>query len=134
MARIDRHDVRQWLALARQSAYQAGLLSKHLGVSQRQLERYTQKLFGCSPQHWLERQRLTTAGFMLKERRSVKDVSICLGYKQVSHFSRVFKSYYGLSPSAFLARGAGQMQTSVMLQHEREASENLEIVSNVAHR
>jgi AraC family transcriptional regulator of adaptative response / methylphosphotriester-DNA alkyltransferase methyltransferase len=102
MARIDLYDVRQWLEMARQSAYQADVLSEELGVSQRQLQRYTKKLFESSPQNWLNTQRLILAGNMLKECRSVKTVSSHLGFKQTSHFSREFKLYYGLSPTGFL--------------------------------
>jgi AraC-like DNA-binding protein len=34
--------------------------------------------------------------------QSVKAISFDLGFKQVSHFSRVFKSFYGAPPSCWL--------------------------------
>ena len=43
---------------------------------------------------------------MLKAYRPVKVVAFDLGFKQVSHFSREFKRYHGLSPKAFLDHSA----------------------------
>jgi AraC-like DNA-binding protein len=39
---------------------------------------------------------------MLKKNRSVKTVCFQLGFKRVSHFSREFKSHYGIPPTEFL--------------------------------
>jgi AraC-like DNA-binding protein len=103
MARADIHNLKHWLELAHKSAYKAQLLSKELNISTRHLRRCTMQLFGCSPQHWLNEQRLILAERLLKETRLVKIVSSDLGFKQVSHFSREFKLRYGLSPTAFLA-------------------------------
>ena len=102
------YDLEQWLALADESAYCAGRLSKKLNVSRRQLQRYTQTIFGRSPQAWLDEQRLVIAARMLKKLRSVKSVALHLNFKQVSHFSRKFKLHYGMAPTTFLARSDGQ--------------------------
>jgi AraC-like DNA-binding protein len=101
MARKDIHTF-QWLGVAKQSSFSANLLSKELNVSRRQLQRYTQALFGRSPQEWLHQQRMDLAGDLLREQRSAKAVAAHLGFKQLSHFSREFKLRYGLSPRAFL--------------------------------
>ncbi|HTX21668.1 MAG TPA: helix-turn-helix transcriptional regulator [Candidatus Aquilonibacter sp.] len=103
MARKDIGDVRRRLEIARSSTYRLDLLSKELGISLRQLERYTQEIFKCSPHRWLNERRLTEAGKMLRRQHSVKAVAYGLGFKQVSHFSREFKLYYGVSPKTYLA-------------------------------
>jgi AraC-like DNA-binding protein len=103
MARIAIQNAEQWITLARQSAYSANRLSKSMGISRRQLQRYTHELFKRSPQDWLNDQRLTRAADLLKEHRCVKTVAYQLGFKQISHFSRVFKLRYGQCPSVFLS-------------------------------
>jgi AraC-like DNA-binding protein len=103
MARVDDYNLRQLRQLAWESAYDASLLSKQLKISRRQLERSTLKLFGLSPQNWLNEERLAKAAGLLRKHRLVKYVAFQLGFKQVSHFSAQFKQYYGLSPNAFLA-------------------------------
>jgi AraC-like DNA-binding protein len=113
MARSDIHNFEQWFKMADESAYRAKLLSKKLNVSRRQLQRYTQTIFGRSPQAWLSEQRLIIAGKMIKEHRSVKIVAFHLGFKQVSHFSREFKLYYGLAPTTFLAWNDRQSNSRV---------------------
>src|SRR6266404_6785429 len=103
MARIDIYDLEYWRRVALESRYCVRSVCTKAGVSQRQLQRYTRLIFGRSPQQWLNEERLMSAGNRLKESRSVKAVAWDLGFKQVSHFSREFRCYYGLSPSAFLA-------------------------------
>lgn len=102
MARAHLQNREDWQRLARQSGYNASQLSKALQVCPRQLHRYTRRLFGRSPQEWLDEERLNLATEMLKQSRSVKWVAFQLGFKQVSHFSREFKLRHRLSPTAFL--------------------------------
>lgn len=122
MACADRYDIWQWQAFARQSTWQAELLSRKLGISRRQLQRCTRKLFGCSPQDWLNRQRLALAVELLQEQRLVKEVWARLGYKQASHFSRAFKMQHGLSPTAFLRWNKKQITICGTFRQRREAS------------
>ena len=100
--------VTEWSKMAKKSAYQAAVLAKDLHVSQRQLRRYTHTIFGCSPQKWLNEQRLVHAAEMLKRTRTAKAVAFQLGFKQLSHFSREFKLHYGVSPTRFLVWSDGQ--------------------------
>jgi AraC-like DNA-binding protein len=102
VAKKDISDIEQWSELARKAKFDVGLLSQELQVSQRQLQRYTRKLFGCAPQNWLNSERLQQAGQLLIRSQSVTDVSRQLGFKQLSHFSREFKLHFGLSPTGYL--------------------------------
>ena len=45
---------------------------------------------------------MLAAGPLLRKVRCVKLAAYELGFKQVSHFSRVFKEFYGINPTAFL--------------------------------
>ncbi len=112
MARIDIENREQWREVARQSRYRLKPLSEQFQVCQRHLRRYSWELFGCSPQDWLDQERLTLAPDLLKELRSVKQVTFDLGFKHVSHFSRKFKEWYGLSPTAYLADAASGWEPS----------------------
>jgi AraC-like DNA-binding protein len=85
-------------------------MSRLLRISQRQLQRDTHRFFGLRPLHWLKTQRLTAAGNLLKQRRSIKAVWRQLDFKQLSHFSREFKSFHGLTPTQFLAHSVKKRQ------------------------
>jgi len=94
--------VEDWAQMAEQADYQSWRLAELLKICPRQLRRYTQKLFHCSPRHWLNHQRLLDAAAMLLETDlPVKVVAAQVGFKQHSHFSRQFKLQYNFSPSAF---------------------------------
>jgi AraC-like DNA-binding protein len=102
MAHADLFNIERWLEAARKTSYNAARLARELKISPRQLQRYTQKIFGSSPQHWLGRQRIIDAVQWLKEYHSVKDVAYKLGFKQPCHFSREFKRHHGITPREFL--------------------------------
>jgi AraC-like DNA-binding protein len=97
-------NVTQLLTMARHSGFSARALSKALKISPRQFRRHTHDLFGCSPQAWLNQQRLRLAPDLLKQQRCIKIVAFNLGFKLVSHFSREFKLHYGLCPTSFIDR------------------------------
>jgi transcriptional regulator GlxA family with amidase domain len=91
MNRMDIQDRKEWRRLAEDAGYRAGGLAKILGISQRQLGRYTQTAFGRSTQNWLDQERLAIAPGLLSKTRSVKLAAFSVGFKQISHFSREFK-------------------------------------------
>jgi AraC-like DNA-binding protein len=113
MARLDIKDWGRWQKAAEESGYHAAKIASDLGVSRRQLYRYTIAVFGRGPQEWLHDLRLLAAGQMLRDCRSAKRVALDLGFKQISHFSREFKLFYGLTPTAFLAWADGQKSSAV---------------------
>jgi len=103
MERVNLRDQHEWLGWAVRAQYRSAALASMLRISRRQLHRYTHRLFGCSPQAWLDEQRLAAAAELLRRERSVKVVSYELGFKQASHFSREFKRRYGVPPARFVA-------------------------------
>jgi len=104
MERVNLGDRDHWFQLARDAKYRSRTLACLLHVSPRQLHRYIRRLFGRSPQAWLDERRLALAGDLLRRCRCIKQVAYELGFKQVSHFSREFKRCYGVPPGQFLAR------------------------------
>lgn len=91
----------QWENLAEKAHYSARELAGLCGVSVRQLQRYFREQFHCSPQSWLNEQRLVAAQQLLRSGEPVKKVALDLGFKQSSHFCRQFKTRNHLTPSQF---------------------------------
>ncbi|EEF60802.1 helix-turn-helix domain-containing protein [Pedosphaera parvula] len=102
MATTDLFNLLFWLEIARETTYNAARIARKLKISPRQLQRYTQKLFRCSPQHWLHERRLIDAMHQLEENHCVKSVAFQLGFKQACHFSREFKRRHGITPTEYL--------------------------------
>jgi len=74
-------------------------IAERLSVATRTLNRLFARE-GTTPIRWLWRQRLTAAYKALAERRinRVTDAAFSFGFSDVAHFSRAFKSVFGLSP------------------------------------
>lgn len=91
----------QWMELAELSSFRACELARHLGLSQRQVERYTRRQFTLTPQQWLRRMRMEKARELIPVMDSVKEVAYSLGFKQSSHFCREFKAHFGVTCSEY---------------------------------
>lgn len=105
------HDHAQWLELARKSDFRAAKLARHLGLSQRQVERYVKRHFDRTPQRWLRELRMARAAELIAVMHSVKEVAYALGFRQVSSFCREFKLHHGVTCSAYAAALSQQEDT-----------------------
>lgn len=115
MSRKDVDPVWRSPKVAKQANYNAHLLAKMFNICPRHLRRYTHKLFHCSPQHWLDEQRLKDAIVMLETEGLIKAVAFDLGFKSVSHFSHKFKSRYGISPKKFQEQVKFKYRASLLM-------------------
>lgn len=88
-----------WEAMAVRSEFSPALLAKEAGVTLRTLQRFFCRRYGQTVGGWLRNLRLRMAYDRLKTAKSVKEVAYGLSYKQPSHFTRDFKSHYGVPPS-----------------------------------
>ncbi|MBI4324332.1 MAG: helix-turn-helix transcriptional regulator [Chloroflexi bacterium] len=102
ITRISR--VRHWESLARQARYRDRELARLCKVSLRQLQRHFQEVFGLKLHGWLSELRQCDALRILEEEKTVKEVAFQLGYTFAQHFSRDFKRFHGLTPSAYQNR------------------------------
>ena len=70
------------------------------GRSLSSFKREFQDIYGEPPARWIREKRLSKARQMLQSScLSVADVAYSLGFENPTHFSRIFKQQYGISPS-----------------------------------
>ena len=71
------------------------------GRSLSSFKRDFQSIYGETPAKWIREKRLSKAHQMLQaSQMSVADVAYSLGFENPTHFSRIFKQQYGMSPSS----------------------------------
>ena len=76
-------------------------IAENLGISSRQLERLFGKLLNTSPKKYHMEMRLERARHLLiQTESSITDVAFACGFESTGHFARVYKSAFGVSPSA----------------------------------
>ena len=103
-SRLDRID--DWERRARECGYNASKMAERAGVTLRLLELFFHDRFGMGPHDWMLEVRMADAFKLVVAKVSVKDVASKVGYKQVSHFSREFKRYYGFPPRQYVFGGS----------------------------
>ena len=118
---LTRVEMRQ---LARSCHYRAEVLALTLGISRRQLHRYTRQVFQMSPQQWLEIERLTRAAHELNGNTPIKQVSSALGFKQLSHFSREFRRLHGISPSEYKSHQGSARKIDLIVRSRNSHGQN----------
>ncbi len=105
MLALQRHDFERWAKVTPPACYSIKRLRKDFKqVSRRQLYRLIHHFFDLTPQKWLDERRMALAAEALLKYGSIKIASAFLGYKQPTHFTRVFKRAFGVCPKAVLRR------------------------------
>ena len=83
-----------------------GDLAARVNLSPSRFRELFTRQVGLGPSHYLQRLRLRRARLLIERTfLSVKEVMALVGYNDPSHFSRDFRRFHGISPSAL--RGAG---------------------------
>lgn len=73
------------------------------GRSLSSFKRDFQSTYNMPPAQWIREHRLSKAKDILRNTNlSVSDVCYSLGFENATHFSRIFKEQYGISPSDIL--------------------------------
>ena len=75
------------------------------GRSLSSFKRDFQSIYGETPAKWIREKRLSKARQVLQaSQMSIADVAYSLGFENPTHFSRIFKQQYGISPSSLANR------------------------------
>jgi transcriptional regulator GlxA family with amidase domain len=92
-------------------------IAASVGLSRRQLERLFTEKTKTSPGHIYKRVRLERAKQLLCDSRiSLLDIAIEVGFRDASHFSRVFRETFHMLPSKFrLAKANGLRDATLEL-------------------
>ena len=98
--------VERLLAVDTSRAWNVEELARALGMTARQFGYRFGKTTGAAPAFWLRERRIMAARRLLREGQSVSETADILGFANPYHFSRLFKSVTGVSPS--LLRTASQ--------------------------
>lgn len=76
-------------------------IASYTGVSRRQLQRLFQRYLLCTPSRYYSQIRLARARELLHQTSmSLVEISSLTGFISSSHFSKSYKEYFGLAPSA----------------------------------
>ena len=82
-------------------------LARMAGLSQAYFGELFKAQTGCAPRDYLHLLRIHKACQLLRETGlSIKEISVRAGYQDPFHFSRQFKAFQGVSPTAFRLRSA----------------------------
>jgi len=72
------------------------------GRSLSSFKRDFKAIYNMSPSQWIREKRLDKAKELFSgTQMSVTDICYLLGFENIGHFSRIFKSYSGISPSGY---------------------------------
>ena len=104
-----------WETLAVQAKFCPHALAALCNVSLRTLQRRFDKTYGMPVGHWMRQLRLALAYNRIATGESVKSVAYDLHFKQLSHFSRVFKEAYGVAPTLISPRALARAQAAARM-------------------
>lgn len=75
-------------------------------MSETKLKQLFKQTFGYTIYNYFQKARMEEAAFLLKQaKHSVSEVGYELGFSNLSHFSRLFESHYGITPKKFSYTG-----------------------------
>lgn len=76
-------------------------IARYTGRSLSTFKRDFAKVSNLTPQKWILRRRLEAARDLIRSgSKSITEVCFEVGFKNLSHFSRLYKEYFGMPPSS----------------------------------
>lgn len=80
-------------------------LAKTASMSETKLKQLFKQVFGDTIYNYYQKARMEEAAFLLKQAYSVSEVGYQMGFRSLSHFSKVFQQHYGVTPKKYAAAG-----------------------------
>ena len=78
-------------------------IANYTGRSLSTFKRDFKKCSTLSPREWLIHRRLEAAHELIRKGgRKVSEICFEVGFKNLSHFSKIYKEKYGISPTGYL--------------------------------
>ena len=75
-------------------------LSRHVGLSRRQLERLFRQHVRCAPtRYYLELRLARARQLLLQTTRPIVDIAFACGFVSAPHFSKCYRDRYGVLPA-----------------------------------
>lgn len=75
------------------------IIAERLGISTRQLERLFGRYLNSTPKHYFMEMRLHRAqNLLVQTEQSITEIAMACGFQSTSHFSKVFRGFFGRSP------------------------------------
>ncbi len=98
---------RRFLDAERTRVVHSAELESVTGLTRYDLARQFRHMFGTSPYRYLLMRRLAFARELIHQQRPLVDVACDAGFADQAHFTRVFRSAFGLTPARYRALRAG---------------------------
>ena len=99
---------RQFLDAEKTRAVHSAELESITGLTRYELARQFRVVFGTSPYRYLLMRRLGFARERIHQNRPLVEVACDAGFADQAHFTRAFKSAFGLTPARYRALRVGQ--------------------------
>ena len=78
------------------------MIAQKTGINPKELSTLFRKFYNTNFKGYLNDLRLTEAARLLKETsKQITEIAFSVGYNNISHFSRIFKEKYTVSPKDF---------------------------------
>ncbi len=85
------------------------VIAAEVGISRVHLHRKLKELTNQSTRDLIRNIRLQQAAELFSTKRiSVAEVAYAVGFTNLTHFTKIFKEFYGITPTAFIDRHLGQ--------------------------
>ncbi len=76
--------------------------AQNIGMSMTSFKRNFSKIFNDTPNSWINKKRIEKAAFLLESTKySITEIAFLVGFENLSHFIKLFKNTYGLTPGRY---------------------------------
>ncbi|MBO4906312.1 MAG: helix-turn-helix transcriptional regulator [Bacteroidaceae bacterium] len=107
-ASVRKIELKDYMEKNFRSDYSMTKFARATGRSLSTFKRDFKKFSDLSPERWLTNRRLLAAYDLLRRGRRVTDVCFDVGFKNVSHFSAIFKKRFNMTPSQVRKLGSAE--------------------------